>query len=316
MPEHDERRSPPRGLWTGTLAFGLVSVPVHLFAANRSNRVSLRMVDEEGTPLQRLYYCPKDDVPLDADEIVRGYEVDDDRFVVVEDEELEALAPEKSQEIELERFVELDAIDPVYFERAYFLAPGSGGVRAYRLLTRAMEEAGRVGVATFVMRGREYLVAILADGGFLRAETLRFHDEIRTPEAVGLSDLEDPSDDRVDAMESDARSVFADTLDRGALSDPSTDRLHDLVDRKLEAGEDVVTAPESIAPSTDESDQIVDLMKVLKQSLRESEQETVGGDGLDDRTKDELYDRARELDISGRSDMTKDELIDAIREAS
>lgn len=112
---------------------------------------------------------------------MRGYEVEKDRFILVDDEELVALAPEKSQEIDLKRFVELSEIDPVYFERAYFLAPDRDAVKAYRLLARTMEEAGRAGIATFVMRGKEYLVAIIAEQGFLRAETLRFHDELRIP---------------------------------------------------------------------------------------------------------------------------------------
>src|SRR5690606_2702535 len=140
------------------------------FTATRSSGPSLRMIDQDGTPLRRVYFCSSEQVPLDADDIVRGYEIEKNRFVLIEDEELEAIAPEKSQEIALERFVDVDAIDPIYFERAYFLAPGRGGARPYRLLAEVMESSARAGIATFVMRGKEYLVAIISERGLLRAE--------------------------------------------------------------------------------------------------------------------------------------------------
>ena len=186
--KHDTQR--PRSFWSGTIAFGLVSIPVSLYVASRSGGISLRMVDEDGTPLRRRYFCSKDGEPLEADDIVRGYEVEKDRFVIVKDEELEALAPEKSREIDLKRFVPLAQIDPIWFERGYFLAPDKGAMKAYRLLANTMEQEGRAGIATFVMRGKEYLVAIIGQQGLLRAETLRFHDELRTPDDVGLPTLD------------------------------------------------------------------------------------------------------------------------------
>lgn len=121
------------------------------------------MVDAEGTPLARRYYCEKEARILTGSELIRGYEVERDDYVLVEDDELEALAPEKSQDIDLERFVGLDEIAPIYFERAYFLTPEGGATRAYRLLAGSMESASRAGIATFVMRGKQYLVAIYDD---------------------------------------------------------------------------------------------------------------------------------------------------------
>lgn len=312
-----------RPFWSGTIAFGLVSLPVSLFVANRGRPVSLRMVDEQGTRLKRQYFCPAEGKPLDNDEIVRGYEVEEDEFVVVSDEELDALAPEKSQEIDLRRFVALSEIDPVYFERAYFLAPNQGASKAYRLLARAMEEAERAGIATFVMRGKEYLVAIIAEKGILRAETLRFADELRTPEGVGLPPVEEVDVDRIQAMEKEMSALAADRLDRDELADRNGQRLLDLVQAKLEAGEDVVEAPDE--PEADEEvDETVDLMRVLKESLQEVEPDArrISGQGrraeargdLSERSKAELYERAKELDISGRSGMNKDQLIEALRE--
>lgn len=313
-----------RPFWSGTIAFGLVSLPVGLYVANRGKSVSLRMVDEDGTPLTRRYFCPVEEKLLSNDEIVRGYEVEKDQFVVVSDEELDALAPEKSQEIDLRRFVPRDEIDPVFFERAYFLAPGGGASKAYRLLARAMEEEDRVGIATFVMRGKEYLVAIIAEGGILRAETLRFADELRSPEYVGLPEIEEVDAQQVQAFEKEMEALASDELDREKLSDRQTERLLELVQSKLESGDDVVAAPEEL--ESDEEDEVVDLMKVLKQSLEQVEpdgrraarrhekrSERVDAGDLEERSKAELYEQAKQLDISGRSGMTKEELVDALR---
>src|SRR5262245_50640710 len=148
-PRDEDGELGPRSLWTGTISFGLVSVLVHVLPGNRTTRKSLRMLASDGTPLRRRYFCPKEDVALDWEDIVRGYEIEDGKYVVVTDEELEGLEPKKSREIELTRFVDLSAIDPMYFERAYFLAPGEGGGHAYRLLTDAMESTDKAGIATF-----------------------------------------------------------------------------------------------------------------------------------------------------------------------
>jgi DNA end-binding protein Ku len=183
--ELDEQSASNRPFWSGTITFGLVSIPVNLFPANRGDRVSLRMLGPNGKPLARRYYSEQSGRDLDAEDIVRGYEIKKDRFVDVTDEELERLAPERSRDINLRRFVDDKSIPRLYFERGYFLAP-AGSTRAYHLLAQTMERTGRAGIATFVMRGKEYLVAITADNGILRAETMRFADEIRAPEAIGL----------------------------------------------------------------------------------------------------------------------------------
>ena len=180
MPE--ERGRQPRPFWSGTISFGLVSVPVNLFPAQRGDGVPLRLLDPEGRPLARRYYCPAEETELGGDEIVRGYEVEEGKYVVIRDEELEALEPEKTRDIDLRRFVDRAEIDPMFFDRAYFLTPGADSTKAYRLLAAALEETDRAGIATFVMRGKEYWVAILAEEGLLAAATLRFPAEIRSPE--------------------------------------------------------------------------------------------------------------------------------------
>src|SRR5437660_264873 len=170
-----------RPFWSGTISFGLVSVPVDLFPATKSSRIGLRLLGPEGRPLRRRYYSSKTGRELDGNDLVRGYEIKKNKFVVVTDEELEKLAPEKSRDIDLKRFVDLSSISPLYFEHAYYLAPASESVKAYRLLAEVMEKTAQAGIATFVMHGKEYLVAIASENGILRAQTMRFSDEIRNP---------------------------------------------------------------------------------------------------------------------------------------
>lgn len=318
MPEREDAPRRPRPLWSGTVAFGLVTLPVSLYPANRRSRTSLRMVDEEGTPLARRFFSPREDRPLESDEIVRGYPIDDEGFVVVEDEELAALAPEKSQEIDLSRFVDAGEIDPASFQRGYFLAPDRGALKAYRLLARSMEDAGRVGIATFVMRDKEYLVAIVAEDGILRAETLRFHDELRSPDDVGLSELAEPDDEAVREVEGAIERLAAETLDRSLLRDRASAELLELVSSKLDDEEDVVELPPEAADGDGDE---VDLMEVLKASLAQDEEDERApsprrgrpADELQRLTKAELYERAQELDLPGRSSMSKSDLIQAIR---
>jgi DNA end-binding protein Ku len=180
LPEPNEQRAVPRAFWSGTITFGLVSIPVDLFAAVHGRDTSMKMVDEKGRPLGRQYYS-EDDRKLTDEHIVRGYETDSGEMVVITDAELDAAAPELSRDIELKRFVPL-----AYFQRPYFLVPSGRSTKAYHLLAETMKRAGRVGIGSFVMRGHEYLVAIISDGGVLRAETVHFADELRSPEDMGL----------------------------------------------------------------------------------------------------------------------------------
>ncbi|HSJ06305.1 MAG TPA: Ku protein [Longimicrobiales bacterium] len=267
MPETDEREADigPRSFWSGTITFGLVSIPVELYPAHRSSRVSLRMVSPEGTPLERRYFCAREERELDWGEIVRGYELEKGSFVVVTDDELEKLAPDRTRDIDLRRFVPANDIDPMHFERAYFLTPGGNSTKAYRLLAATMEKTGRAGIATFVMRGKEYLIAILAENGILRAETLRFADEVRTPDDVGLPEPARASATAVKKIEKAIRSLTRDALDESQLEDAASARLIDLARRKAEEGEDVVAAPDVEAAPP--ADGVLDLMAVLKRSL-------------------------------------------------
>ena len=258
-----ERNGGTRAFWSGTVSFGLVSVPVVLFPANRSGGARLRMLAPDGTPLARRYVCPRDERALDDDDIVRGYEVRKGKFVIVTDEELEALEPKKSREIDLREFVPAGAIEPIYFERAYYLAPADESAKAYALLASIMERTKRAGIATFVMRGTEYLVALLAERGIIRAVTLRFADEVRSAADVGLPAKARTPATRVRAV---ARAISAHhgrAFHPAELGDTYAERIEELARRKLKRHEDVVRVEPVEEPGEE-----IDLVDALRSALR------------------------------------------------
>lgn len=261
--EPEEETAGGRPFWSGTLTFGLVSVPVSLFPAARSNRASLRMLGPDGQPLARKYYAEKTGKDLDADETVRGFEIDKDKFVIVTDEELERLAPEKTRDIDLKQFVPADSIPPLYFERGYFLTPAAGSQKAYKLLAETMDQSGLAGIATFVMRGKEYLVAIFSDKGILRAETMRFADELRSPADVGLPKKKDVAKATVTKFEKLIANKSKKQFTPTTLADKQTDSLLKLVKKKEKKRENVVKVEDEM----DTDRKVVDLVKILKQSL-------------------------------------------------
>jgi DNA end-binding protein Ku len=256
-----------RSFWSGTITFGLVTVPVNLFPATLPRTVAFKMIGPADSPVRRRYVCSKDGEPLDADDIVRGYEIEKGKFVIVTDDELEAVAPRKSREIDLRIFVAREEIDPMYFVRAYFLTPAGGSNKAYRLLAEVMEKSSRVGIATFVMRAKEYLIAIIAEDGILRAETLRFHDELRTPEDVGLPKLTKPKPADVTKFEKliSSRTGKADFHE---MLDEYAKRVEKLVKEKQRKNEDVVRAAEVTRDDEDEGGgEVIDLLEVLRRSM-------------------------------------------------
>ncbi len=324
MPEDDSTRIRKHAMWSGVITFGLVSVPVALLPAQRPQRISLRMLAPDGTPLRRRYYCSKEDRMLDAEEIVRGYEIEKEQYIVISDDELEALAPEKSKEIDLRRFVPIEQIDPAYFKRAYFLSPLGEVIKPYRLLAAAMEASGRAGIATFVMRGKEYLVAILSQNGILRAETMRFADELRTPADIGLEE-EPPRLPEADlkAIEAEIRAAAAPELDTGELADPNGRKLQHLIEEKRAGGQGVLTTGGTAADDEEEKeeDNVIDLMEIIKRSigLKAAPADNAPKGELRSfaehhQSRQALYEAARALDITGRSKMTKEELAAAVRE--
>jgi DNA end-binding protein Ku len=321
----------PRAFWSGTLTFGLVSVPVDLFPAVRARRTALRMLGPDDQPLVRRYFCSADGQPLTNDDIVRGYENDDGSFTIVADEELDALAPRKSRDIDLRRFVAREEIPRQLLERPYVLAPAGESTKAYHLLAETMERAGRAGIATFVMRGKEYLAAIFAEGGTLRAVTMRFADEMRTPRDVGLPSAARPSAERRQEMERALAELTADELDVALLEDEYAAKLLELAELKRAAAQDIVEIEEAPPEDEEAGADIIDIMAVLKERMGGARQparaeparaptrappaRASGRGAIEDKSKKELYEQAKRLDLPGRSSMSRDELIAALRKA-
>jgi DNA end-binding protein Ku len=258
-----------RGVWSGSLSFGLVTIPIELYSAQRRDLPGLRMLSPDGNPLQRRYVCPEEDRPLEPDEIVRGYPVARDEFVVVSDEELEALAPRRSRDIQISRFVVRDSIDPALFQRAYYLLPAGEQTKAYAVLADAMEQSERAAIAHFVMHDRAHAVAVFADAGLLRAEILRFTAELRSARDVGLRPLPKADGRRVRRMREAIRAKARPRLDGSELRDPESERIAALARGKLERGEDVVDLPDETAAVAEASDggEVVDLIALLKRQL-------------------------------------------------
>lgn len=252
-----------RPFWSGTLTFGLVSVPVDLYPGNRTNRAPLRMLGPEGEPLSRRYYSQKTERDLEDDQMVRGFEIDKDKYVIVTDEELERLAPEQSRDIDLRRFVSLEEIPPLHFDRSYFLTPSEGSEKAYKLLAEAMAKSDLAGIATFVMRGKEYLVAIFPENGILRAETMRFADEIRSAAEVGLPEKKKLPAATVKKFERLIAKHSHKQISLKELKDEQTEKLLKLVERKRKQHKDIV----EVETPEHEEGKVIDLMAALKKSL-------------------------------------------------
>lgn len=221
------------------------------------------MLGPDGRPLARKYFAEKTGKDLDADEVVRGYEITKDKYVIVTDEELERLAPEKTRDIDLKQFVPAESIPPIYFERGYFLTPAAGSQKAYKLLAETMQKSGLAGIATFVMRGKEYLVAIFSDEGILRAETMRFADELRSPSDVGLPKKKEPPKALVSKFEKLINNKSKKQFSPTKLADKQTDSLLKLVKRKQAKRANVLKVEEEI----DTDHKVIDLVAVLKKSL-------------------------------------------------
>jgi DNA end-binding protein Ku len=266
LPEPEENDESPsaRPFWSGAITFGLVSVPVALYSATRANPVSLRMLSPKGTPLKRRYYSQESGKDLPDESIVRGYEIRKNKFIVVTGEELERLAPEKSREIDLRLFVKEADIPRMYFERGYFLAPAGGSVKAYRLLAETMQKTGRAGIATFVMRGKEYLIAILSDHGYLRAETMRFAEEVQTPSDIGLPEPVKPVKKAVTQFAREIEAHSYDDVPKGELRDRRAERLLALIEKKRKKGTDVVGARRG---SAKEQPDVIDILTLLQKRL-------------------------------------------------
>lgn len=264
----------PSAVWSGSISFGLVSVPVRMTSAARSNDVSFNQL-EEGTGARirykRVSEQTGEEVPYDR--IVKGYELRKGSYVVIEPDELKALAPVATRTIEIEDFVDLADIDPVYFEQPYYVVPEKNAQKPYRLLVEAMTGLGKVAIGRVVIRSKEHLVAIRPVDGVLCVETMRYADEV-----VPVASLEGvPGEDvEVNRREVEMARQLVEALsgpfEPEKYRDEYREQLLELIDKKA-AGEEIVAEPVSEAPA-----KVLDLMAALEASLAR----TSGGDASDD----------------------------------
>ena len=223
------------------------------------------MLGPDGQPLARKYYSQKTERDLDADELVRGYEIKKDKYVIVTDEELERLAPDKTRDIDLKLFVSEESIPPIYFERGYFLTPAANSQKAYKLLAETMKKLGQAGIATFVMRGKEYLVAIFSDNGILRAELMRFADELRTPGDVALPKKQKVPATSVRKFEKLIAARARKQFSSSKLEDEESEKLLKLVKKKKSQRKNIVEV--EVEDEEIGDGKVIDLVSILKKSL-------------------------------------------------
>jgi DNA end-binding protein Ku len=168
-----------QGIWSGTISFSLVAIPVRLITAVKPGRVSFHLLhSKDYSRLSRKMFCPAEDATVPPDEIVRGYEIVPDKYILMTDEELESLSPERSRTIEIIEFIDMKEVDPIYFDHPYYLVPSKGGEKAYQLLVEVMRRTNKAGLAKFVLAEREYLVAVTSKDGALALTTLHYSDEV------------------------------------------------------------------------------------------------------------------------------------------
>jgi DNA end-binding protein Ku len=255
----------PRSIWTGAISFGLVTVPVKLYSAvNRKTVRFHQLSGKSGVRIAQKRVDPQSGEEIAYEDIVKGYELAPDRYVVVEPDELATLQPKKTKTIEIEDFVELSQIDPIYYDHPYYLAPGPGGAKPYRLLLEAMAESGKVAIARVVIRSKEQLVAIRPIGDVLEMATMLFADEVTPPDQ--LDELPDPHEVKTTKREVAVAMQLIESL----AGDFEPEQYRDtyradvlaLIERKAEGKEIAVQPdPDDVAAPTP------DLISALKASL-------------------------------------------------
>jgi DNA end-binding protein Ku len=252
----------PSSIWTGAISFGLVQVPVRLVTATKNRDVSFNQL-EEGTSSRIRYRKVSDQTgeEVPADKIVKGYEISKGRYVVIENDEIDALQPKAAHTIDIEEFIDLDQIDPIYFENPYYLAPDPKGIKPYELLVQAMTEMNKVAIGRVVLRSKERLVAIRPYDGVLCIETMRYADEVMPVDALRPEDDVELTERERTMARQLIDSLASDKFDPEKYHDEYREQLLDLIERKA-AGEEIVAPPAPEAPA-----KVLDLVSALEASL-------------------------------------------------
>jgi DNA end-binding protein Ku len=302
---------PPRALWSGSISFGLVNVPVRLYSAIQDHNLHFHFVHEKDN--SRIGYekiCKEEGKPVPDSEIVRAFEYEKGEYVYLTDEDFEAAKAESVHTIDIRDFVPYEQVDPILFRHSYYVGAQEGSERIYALLRQAMEDSGLAGIAKFVMRDRQYLGCLRVRDGMIQLEQMYFADEVRPVEEIQPEDVE--VDKRELDMAKQLVDSFAGDFEPERYRDTYRDTLCEIIEAKRKGEEvHVAAAEEPEAPT--------DLMAALRASIAAAQGRRSGsgaGNGdLDDLSKNELYERAKEADIPGRSQMSREELLEALRAA-
>jgi DNA end-binding protein Ku len=256
-----------RSIWSGTISFGLVSVPVRMFPATESKELRFHFLDKKDlTPIAYEKVRRDDREPVDPDEIVRGFEIEKGRYVPLEDEDLDRLDIELTHSIDICDFVSLEEIDPVFFRKAYYLLPAQGAEKPYRLLVRALDETGKVGVAKVVIRNKQHLACLRTYDGVLLLETMYYADEVRKPQSldgdVGTARLQKAEVDMAKSLVENLSEPFKPEK----YDDTYRKELLDLIKAKAKGQ----PLPE---PQEEEGGEVVDLMSALRESVERTKKQ-------------------------------------------
>jgi len=262
-----------RAIWSGAISFGLVNIPVRLYSAVSRKTVRFHQLDSaDNGRIQQKRVNPRTGEEVPYENLVKGYEIGPDSYVVIDPDELDSLSPEKTRTIDIEDFVDLEQIDPIFYDHPYYLAPGTGAEKAYKLLLDAMKESGKVAIARVVLRSKENLVAIRPRDGVMTMETLLFSDEVIPPDS--LDDMPEAKG-KTTKRELDMAQQLIDSLsgdfDPEKYRDEYRDRVLDLIERKAQ-GEEIV-----VEEQPEEPKKVPDLMAALEASIAQSKSQ--GGSG-------------------------------------
>jgi DNA end-binding protein Ku len=304
---------PPRAIWTGSIAFGLVNVPVRMYSAVEEHTLHFNFVHEpDGSRIGYEKICKAENKPVPDDEIVKAFEYEKGEWVYMTDEDFEAAAAENHRTIDIRAFVPFEDIDPIYFERTYYLGPEENGERVYSLLSRAMDDSSLAGVAKWVMRDRQNLGLLRVRDGAIVLERMHFADEIRSTEGIA------PSGVKLDKSELEMAAQLIEQYSGKFKPEEYRDTYRDALCEIIEAkrkGEEVRVEVEL------EPEAPTDLMAALRASVeaargrRRPASARNGSEDLEGKSKEELYELAKKADIPGRSDMSKEQLVEALRAA-
>jgi DNA end-binding protein Ku len=256
----------PRAIWSGAISFGLVNVPVKLYSATSPKTVRFHQLSSKtGARIKQKRVDPSTGEEVAFEDIVKGYELTPERYVMIEPQELEALDPKATKTIDIEEFVDLADIDPIYYDHSYYLAPATGGAKAYRLLLEAMRESGKVAIGKIVIRSKQQLCALRPSGDVMALSTMLFGDEVLSADRLDELDAigEAEASDRELTMAQQLISSLSADFDPGRFKDEYRERVLELINRKA-AGEEIAVQPEA-----EEEAPAPDLMAALEASLAE-----------------------------------------------